>query len=80
MASGSTSEIVVTVDQLYQSIITAGRRKASSIKFAEAAEVIENTQRDVKIGFINELDLIFKKWGVDTEEVLKAAGTISGNS
>lgn len=75
VTSGSTPEIAETVDQLYRSIITAGTHKASSIKVAEAAKVIENTQRDVNIGLINELSLIFNKLGIDTEEVLKAAGT-----
>lgn len=75
VTSGSTPEIAETVDQLYKSIITAGTHKASSIKVAEAAKVIENTQRDVNIGLINELALIFNKLDIDTEEVLKAAGT-----
>lgn len=75
VTSGSTPEIAEKVDQLYRSIITAGTHKASSIKVAEAAKVIENTQRDVNIGLINELALIFNKLGIDTEEVLKAAGT-----
>lgn len=75
VTSGSTPEIAETVDQLYKSIITAGTYKAGSIKVAEAAKVIENTQRDVNIGLINELALIFNKLGIDTEEVLKAAGT-----
>jgi len=75
VTSGSTPEVAETVDQLYRSIITAGTHKASSIKVAEAAKVIENTQRDVNIGLINELALIFDKLGIDTEEVLKAAGT-----
>ena len=75
VTSGSTPEVAEFVDQLYQSIITAGTYKASSIKVAEAAKVIENTQRDVNIGLINELALIFNKLGIDTEQVLKAAGT-----
>lgn len=75
VTSGSTPEAADIVDQLYRSIITAGTHKASSIKVAEAAKVIENTQRDVNIGLINELALIFNKLGIDTEEVLKAAGT-----
>ncbi|HRL93839.1 MAG TPA: Vi polysaccharide biosynthesis UDP-N-acetylglucosamine C-6 dehydrogenase TviB [Pseudomonas sp.] len=75
VTSGSTPEVAEFVDQLYQSIIVAGTHKASSIKVAEAAKVIENTQRDVNIGLINELALIFNKLGIDTEEVLKAAGT-----
>ena len=75
VTSGSTPEIAEKVDQLYQSIITAGTHKASSIRVAEAAKVIENTQRDVNIALINELALIFNKLGIDTEEVLLAAGT-----
>lgn len=75
VTSGSTPETAETVDKLYRSIITAGTHKASSLKVAEAAKVIENTQRDVNIGLINELALIFNKLGIDTEEVLKAAGT-----
>ncbi|WP_417538243.1 Vi polysaccharide biosynthesis UDP-N-acetylglucosamine C-6 dehydrogenase TviB [Marinomonas sp.] len=75
VTSGSTPEIADQVDALYASIISAGTHKASSIKVAEAAKVIENTQRDVNIGLINELALIFNKLGIDTEEVLKAAGT-----
>jgi UDP-N-acetyl-D-galactosamine dehydrogenase len=75
VTSGSTPEIAEKVDQLYQTIITAGTHKASSIKVAEAAKVIENTQRDVNIALINELALIFNKLNIDTEEVLKAAGT-----
>ena len=75
ITSGSTEEIAEQVDQLYKSIITAGTHKASSIKVAEAAKVIENTQRDVNIALINELALIFNRLGIDTEEVLIAAGT-----
>lgn len=75
VTSGSTPAVAEKVDKLYSSIITAGTYKASSIKVAEAAKVIENTQRDVNIGLINELALIFNKLGIDTEEVLKAAGT-----
>jgi len=75
VTSGSTLEIADKVDALYRSIITAGTHKASSIKVAEAAKVIENTQRDINIALINELALIFRKLGIDTEEVLKAAGT-----
>lgn len=75
VTSGSTPEIAEKVDQLYKSIITAGTHKASSIKVAEAAKVIENTQRDVNIALINELALIFNKLDIDTEEVLLAAGT-----
>jgi len=75
VTSGSTPEIADIVDSLYQTIITAGTHKASSIKVAEAAKVIENTQRDVNIALINELALIFNKLDIDTEEVLKAAGS-----
>jgi len=75
VTSGSTSEIADKVDELYQSIITAGTHKASSIKVAEAAKVIENTQRDINIALMNELALIFSKLNIDTEEVLKAAGS-----
>lgn len=75
VTSGSTPEIADKVDALYQTIITAGTHKASSIKVAEAAKVIENTQRDVNIALINELALIFNRLNIDTEEVLKAAGT-----
>ena len=75
VTSGSTPEAASLVDDLYSSIITAGTYKASSIKVAEAAKVIENTQRDVNIGLINELAIIFNKLSIDTEEVLKAAGT-----
>ena len=75
VTSGSNSEIAELIDQLYKSIITAGTHKASSIKVAEAAKVIENTQRDVNIALINELSIIFNKLGIDTLEVLEAAGT-----
>ena len=75
VTSGSNEEIAESVDQLYKSIITAGTHKASSIKVAEAAKVIENTQRDVNIALINELSIIFNKLGIDTLEVLEAAGT-----
>lgn len=75
VTSGSTPEVAEYVDQLYNSIITAGTHKASSIKVAEAAKVIENTQRDVNIALINELSIIFNKLGIDTLEVLEAAGT-----
>ena len=75
VTSGSNKEIAESVDQLYKSIITAGTHKASSIKIAEAAKVIENTQRDVNIALINELSIIFNKLGIDTLEVLEAAGT-----
>jgi UDP-N-acetyl-D-galactosamine dehydrogenase len=75
VTSGSTKEIANEVDSLYASIIVAGTHKASSIKVAEAAKVIENTQRDVNIALMNELSLIFNKLGIDTHEVLSAAGT-----
>ena len=75
VTSGSTEEVAEKVDALYRSIITAGTHKAGSIKVAEAAKVIENTQRDVNIALINELALIFNRLGIDTEEVLLAAGT-----
>lgn len=75
VTSGSTPEIAERIDRLYQSIITAGTHKASSIRVAEAAKVIENTQRDLNIALINELAIIFNKLGIDTEEVLLAAGT-----
>jgi UDP-N-acetyl-D-glucosamine/UDP-N-acetyl-D-galactosamine dehydrogenase len=75
VTSGSTPETAEFVDGLYRSIITAGTHKASSIAVAEAAKVIENTQRDVNIALINELALIFQKLGIDTAEVLAAAGT-----
>ncbi len=75
VTAGSTPEVADYVDALYASIITAGTHKASSIKVAEAAKVIENTQRDVNIALINELSLIFHKLGIDTLEVLEAAGT-----
>lgn len=75
ITSGSTPEVTDYVDQVYNLIIEAGTHKAPSIKVAEAAKVIENTQRDVNIALINELALIFNKMGIDTEDVLKAAGT-----
>jgi UDP-N-acetyl-D-galactosamine dehydrogenase len=75
VTSGSTPEIAKKVDDLYKSIITAGTFLASSIKVAEAAKVIENSQRDINIAFVNELSLIFNKIGIDTHEVLAAAGT-----
>lgn len=75
VTSGSTPEVADLVDSLYASIITAGTHKAPSIKVAEAAKVIENTQRDLNIALINELALIFNKLGIDTEAVLQAAGT-----
>ncbi len=75
ITSGSTPEIANKVDELYKSIIKAGTHKAHSIKVAEAAKVIENTQRDINIALINELALIFNKLDIDTESVLEAAGT-----
>ena len=75
VTSGSTPEIADWVDQLYRSIIVAGTHKASSIKVAEASKAIENAQRDVNISFVNELALIFDRMGIDTSEVLEAAGT-----
>jgi UDP-N-acetyl-D-galactosamine dehydrogenase len=75
VTSGSNEEVAEFVDSLYRSIITAGTHKASSIKVAEAAKVIENTQRDVNIALINELSIIFNKLDIDTLEVLEAAGT-----
>lgn len=75
VTSGSTPEVADLVDALYREIIVAGTHKASCIRVAEAAKVIENTQRDVNIALINELALIFNKMGIDTEDVLKAAGT-----
>ena len=75
VTSGSTDEIADYVDNLYKSIITAGTYKASCIKVAEAAKVIENTQRDINIALMNELAIIFDKLGIDTLEVLEAAGT-----
>lgn len=75
VTSGSTPEVAEFVDQLYKSIIVAGTHKASCIQVAEAAKVIENTQRDVNIALINELSIIFNKLGIDTLEVLEAAGT-----
>ena len=76
VTSGSTDKTAEIVDKLYKSIITAGTHKAATIKIAEAAKVIENTQRDVNIALINELAIIFNKLGIDTESVLKAAETI----
>ena len=75
VTSGSTAEAADFVDALYRSVITAGTHKTSSIRVAEAAKVIENTQRDVNIALINELALIFHRLGIDTHEVLEAAGT-----
>ncbi len=75
VTSGSTPEVAGYVDQLYRSVITAGTHKAPSIKVAEAAKVIENSQRDINIAFVNELSKIFNHLGIDTQEVLEAAGT-----
>jgi len=75
VTSGSTPEVAEFVDQLYRTIVKAGTHRASSLKVAEAAKVIENTQRDVNIALINELALIFNRLGIDTEEVLNAAGS-----
>lgn len=75
ITSGSTSEIATLVDNVYSSIITAGTHKAASIKVAEAAKVIENTQRDLNIALVNELSVIFERLGIDTLDVLEAAGS-----
>ncbi len=75
VTSGSTPEIAHFVDQLYASVIRAGTYRASSIRVAEAAKVIENTQRDLNIALVNELAIIFNRLGIDTQEVLEAAGT-----
>jgi UDP-N-acetyl-D-glucosamine/UDP-N-acetyl-D-galactosamine dehydrogenase len=75
VTSGSTPEAADLVDRLYGSIVTAGTHRASSIRVAEAAKVIENTQRDLNIALMNELTLIFERMDIDTEEVLQAAGT-----
>ncbi|GGH14732.1 nucleotide sugar dehydrogenase [Mucilaginibacter phyllosphaerae] len=75
VTSGSTPEAAEYIDQLYRSVIIAGTHKASCIKVAEAAKVIENSQRDINIAFVNELSKIFNKMGIDTHEVLEAAGT-----
>jgi len=75
ITSGSNNEVAELVDHVYRQIITAGTHKASSIRVAEAAKVIENTQRDLNIAIINEFAKIFNRLGIDTEEVLKAAGT-----
>jgi len=75
VTSGSTPEVAEYVDQLYRKIVVVGTHKASSIKVAEAAKVIENTQRDINIALVNELALIFKRLNIDTIEVLEAAGT-----
>lgn len=75
VTSGSTPEVATRVDALYREVITAGTHLASSIRVAEAAKVIENTQRDVNIALVNELALLFNRLGIDTQEVLEAAGT-----
>lgn len=75
ITSGSTPEVAEIVNEVYSSVIVAGTHKASSIKVAEAAKVIENSQRDINIAFVNELALIFDRMGIDTNEVLEAAGT-----
>lgn len=75
VTSGSTPEIAEEIDQLYKKIIKAGTHKASCVKVAEAAKVIENSQRDINIAFVNELSLIFERLGIDTLDVLEAAGT-----
>src|SRR5207253_1399673 len=75
VTAGSTPEVADFVDELYSSIVSAGTHKTSSIRVAEAAKVIENTQRDVNIALINELALIFNRLEIDTEEVLAAAGS-----
>src|SRR5690606_26272355 len=75
ITSGSTPEVAAAVDGLYREIITAGTHLASSIKVAEAAKVIENTQRDLNIALVNELSVIFARLGIDTLDVLEAAGS-----
>ena len=75
ITSGSTPLVANKIDELYKKIITAGTHKAESIKIAEAAKVIENTQRDVNIALVNELAIIFNKLGIDTQSVLNAAET-----
>jgi UDP-N-acetyl-D-galactosamine dehydrogenase len=75
VTSGSTEAAAEVIDQLYKSVITAGTYKATSLKVAEAAKVIENSQRDINIAFVNELSKIFNRMGIDTHEVLAAAGT-----
>ncbi|MEI8095235.1 MAG: nucleotide sugar dehydrogenase [Spirochaetales bacterium] len=75
ITSGSTPEAAEAVDALYRSVIVAGTHRASSIRVAEAAKVIENSQRDINIAFVNELSLIFERLGIDTYDVLEAAGT-----
>src|SRR3546814_219250 len=80
ITSGSTPEAAEAVDQLYRSVIIAGTHKATSIKVAEAAKVIENAQRDINIAFVNELAKIFNRLGIDTDEVLQAAGPQIGRA
>ena len=75
MVSGSSPQALKKISEVYGSVITAGIYEAESIKVAEAAKVIENTQRDINIAFVNELSVIFEKMGIDTNQVLKAAGT-----
>jgi UDP-N-acetyl-D-glucosamine/UDP-N-acetyl-D-galactosamine dehydrogenase len=75
VTSGSTPEAATIIDNMYKSVITAGTFKATSIKVAESAKVIENSQRDINIAFVNELSKIFNRMGIDTQEVLEAAGT-----
>ncbi len=75
VTSGSTAEVANFVDELYKSIITAGTHKAANMKVAEASKAIENAQRDLNISFVNELALIFDRIGIDTQDVLDAAGT-----
>lgn len=75
ITSGSTPEVADLVDAVYNKIITAGTHKATSIKVAEAAKVIENTQRDLNIALVNELSVIFERLGIDTLDVLEAAGS-----
>ncbi|MFN4367971.1 MAG: Vi polysaccharide biosynthesis UDP-N-acetylglucosamine C-6 dehydrogenase TviB [Acinetobacter sp.] len=75
ITSGSTAEVATFIDQVYNTIITAGTHKATSIKVAEAAKVIENTQRDLNIALVNELSVIFERLGIDTLDVLEAAGS-----
>lgn len=75
ITSGSTPEVALKVDQLYKKVITAGTHMVSSLKVAEAAKVIENSQRDINIAFVNELAVIFERIGIDTHEVLEAAAT-----
>ena len=75
ITSGSNKKTSIFIDKLYKKIISAGTFRASSIKVAEAAKVIENTQRDLNIAFVNELSMLFQKMGIDTDEVLSAAAT-----